>query len=235
VVHLERGEIVGAEALLRWRHPERGLVLPDEFIPLAEETGLIVQIGEVALRQVCLDSRRWPQEKRPLIRVNVNLSARQLREGNLLGMVKRVLLETNSVPNSIGLELTESMVMTADTSTVRTLEALRDLGIRLYLDDFGTGYSCLSYLSELPIDALKIDQSFIRAIPHHRTSVAISRAIIAMAAGLDLALVAEGVETEEQVAFLRRYGCELAQGFLFSRPVPEEEFHALLREWRPPY
>jgi EAL domain-containing protein (putative c-di-GMP-specific phosphodiesterase class I) len=233
VVDLERDEIVGAEALLRWQHPERGLVLPDEFIALAEETGLIVQMGELALRQACVDARRWHREDLGVIRVNVNLSGRQLREGNLLGMVRRVLLETNTVPTSMGLELTESMLMEADTSTVRTLETLKDLGIRLYVDDFGTGYSCLSYLGQLPIDVLKVDQSFIRGIPHHPTSVAISRAIIALAVELNLGLVAEGVETAEQAAFLRQHGCELAQGLRFSRPLSGDAFQTLLREWQP--
>ena len=233
VVDLERDEIVGVEALLRWQHPERGLVLPGEFIALAEETGLIVQMGELALRQACVDAGRWHREDLGLIRVNVNLSGRQLREGNLLGMVRRVLLETNTVPTSMGLELTESMLMEADTSTVRTLEALKDLGIRLYVDDFGTGYSCLSYLSQLPIDVLKVDQSFIRGIPHHPTSVAISRAIFALAVELNLGLVAEGVETVEQVAFLRQHGCGLAQGLRFSQPLSADEFQTLLREWQP--
>ena len=231
VVDLERDEIVGAEALIRWQHPERGLVLPDDFIALAEETGLIVQMGEFALRQACVDAQRWHQEDLSAIRINVNLSGRQLREGNLLGMVRRVLLETGTAPTSMGLELTESMLMSADTFTVKTLEALADLGIRLYVDDFGTGYSSLSYLSQLPVDVLKVDRSFIRGIPDDPTNVAISRAIIALAAELNLGLVAEGVETAEQVAFLRQHGCELAQGTWFSMPLSKEEFQTFLREW----
>ena len=231
VVDLERNQIVGAEALLRWQHPERGLVLPDDFIALAEENGLIVQMGELALRQACVDARRWHQEDLAAIRVNVNLSGRQLREGNLLGMVRRVLLETNTVPGSIGLELTESMLMNVDTPTVKTLEALADLGIQLYVDDFGTGYSSLSYLSQLPVDVLKVDRSFIGGIPNDPTSVAISRAIIALAVELKLGIVAEGVATVEQVDFLRQLGCELAQGSLFSMPLSGDEFQTFLREW----
>jgi diguanylate cyclase (GGDEF)-like protein len=231
VVDLERDEIVGAEALLRWQHPERGLVLPDDFITLAEETGLIVQMGELALRQTCVDAQRWRQVGLPAIRVNVNLSGRQLREGNLLGMVRRVLLGTDTVPASIGLELTESMLMNVDTATVKTLEALSDLGIRLYVDDFGTGYSSLSYLSQLPVDVLKIDQSFIRGIPEDPISLGISRAIIALAVELSLGLVAEGVETVDQVTFLREHGCELVQGSWFSMPLSKEEFQTFLREW----
>jgi diguanylate cyclase (GGDEF)-like protein len=234
VVDLERDEIVGAEALLRWQHPERGLVLPDDFIALAEETGLIVQMGELALRQTCVDAQRWGQVDLAAIRVNVNLSGRQLREGNLLGMVRRVMLETNTVPASIGLELTESMLMNVDTATVKTLEALSDLGIRLYVDDFGTGYSSLSYLSQLPVDVLKVDQSFIRGIPDDPTSVGISRAIIALAVELSLGLVAEGVETVEQATFLRQHGCELVQGALFSMPLAKDEFQTLLQEWSLP-
>jgi diguanylate cyclase (GGDEF)-like protein len=234
VVHLGREEIVGAEALLRWQHPERGLVAPGEFIALAEETGLIVPIGEFALRQACLEARRWNHDDLGKIRVNVNLSVRQLREGNPLGMIKRVLLETGTMPTSIGLELTETMLMNADSPTIKTLSALAGLGIRLYVDDFGTGYSCLSYLSQLPIDALKVDQSFVRGLPGDPASVAISQTVIALASGLNLGLVAEGVETAAQVEFLHRKGCELAQGFWFSKPVAADDFQTLLREWRQP-
>jgi PAS domain S-box-containing protein len=222
-VDTDSGAIVGAEALVRWKHPDLGLVSPAQFIPLAEETGLILPIGEWVLRTACAQGKAWQEGGHGGLHVSVNLSGRQFRQQPLVSVVSRVVGETGFDPRHLELELTESVLMRDAEETVKTLDGLKALGLRISVDDFGTGYSSLSYLTRFPIDILKIDRSFVREIVTGRGEAAITSAIIAMAQGLDLGVVAEGVETEKQMAHLRRRGCRMMQGFLFGRPVPAEE------------
>jgi predicted signal transduction protein with EAL and GGDEF domain len=231
-VELLSGRIVGAEALVRWSHPELGVVPPAEFIPLAEETGLIVQLGEWVLRAACAEARRWQELGFGQLCVAVNLSARQFQQADLVDVVGQILAETSLPPGDLELELTESVVMREAGETVHRLQALTALGVHLAIDDFGTGYSSLGYLRKFPLRSLKIDRSFVRDVDHDANSAAIAQAIILLAATLGLKVVAEGVETAAQLAELRRLGCEQMQGYLFSRPLPADEFLALLREDR---
>jgi EAL domain-containing protein (putative c-di-GMP-specific phosphodiesterase class I) len=212
------------EALVRWRHPELGLLPPGEFIPLAEEAGLIVPIGEWVLRTACAQSRAWQASGMPPLRLSVNLSARQVRRPNLVGTVRAALEASGLDPSCLELELTESMMMQNVDATRATLQALNEMGVRLSVDDFGTGYSSLGYLKRFPIDTLKIDRSFVRDVTTDHDDAAIVTAIIAMAHRLRLRVVAEGVESEEQVEFLRKYACDDLQGYLLGRPVPAEQF-----------
>ena len=222
------GQIVGLEALIRWQHPELGLVPPNQFIPLAEETGLIVQIGDWVLREACLQNQRWQKEGLPPVHVAVNIASPHFRQGELMKSVAAALQGTGLAPTYLELEVTESMLMQSVETTLKTLYQLKDTGVRLAIDDFGTGYSSLAYLKRFPLDTLKIDRSFIKDLPRDPEDAAIAKAIIAMAHSLRLAVVAEGVETPEQLAFLQQHGCDLVQGFLFSRPVPSVEIPALL-------
>ena len=230
LVDTASGEIVGAEALVRWRHPEMGLVPPAQFIPLAEETGLIMPIGEWVLQSACAQGKAWQDGGHPDLHIAVNLSGRQFRQQPLVGVVSRILGRTGFDPKHLELELTESVLMRDVEETVKMLDGLKALGLRISVDDFGTGYSSLSYLTRFPIDILKIDRSFVREIATGRGEGAITSAIIAMAQGLDLGIVAEGVETEEQMVHLQGRGCRMMQGYLFGRPVPAEEFTRLLRQ-----
>ncbi len=227
-VELRSGRVVGMEALVRWRHPEWGVVSPARFIPVAEETGLIIPIGERVLRAACAQNRMWQDQGVPPFRISVNLSARQFQQPDLKAMVARVLRESGLEPRWLDLELTESLLMSDADRTVATLNALHAMGIGLALDDFGTGYSSLSYLKRYPIDTIKIDQSFVRHITTDADDAAIAIAIIAMANSLKLTVVAEGVETEEQRAFLAQQGCDAIQGYLLSRPLPAGEITAWL-------
>ncbi|AVR96132.1 putative bifunctional diguanylate cyclase/phosphodiesterase [Pseudoduganella armeniaca] len=217
-IDVKSAQIVGVEALVRWRHPEHGIIPPNDFIPLAEETGLIVPIGEWVLRTACLQARAWQQESRRAVRVAVNLSARQFKDENLAQTVLAVLHETGLDPRLLELELTEGTLMDDARATLTTLEQLRAIGIWLSIDDFGTGYSSMNYLKRFDVRALKIDKSFICGLPQDSENAAITRAIIAMAHGLKMAVVAEGVETGEQLALLEQYGCDMAQGYLLGRP-----------------
>jgi len=219
-----------AEALVRWRHPQRGLVSPAEFIPLAEETGLIVPIGEFVLRRAAGQAREWQLMGLGDIRVSVNVSVHQLRQGNLTTLVRCVLDETGLPPHLLELELTESQLLDNVESVLHTLNQLRQLGVKLAIDDFGTGYSSLSYLKRLPVDYLKIDRTFVRDVTQDGEDAAITRAIIAMAHSLELKVVAEGVEEQQQLDFLKSQGCDEIQGFLISRPVEAVQFASLLRE-----
>lgn len=227
---LDSGSINAAEALVRWRHPELGLVPPNDFIGLAEETGLIGAIGEFVLRQACMQARAWQEQGLAQIRVSVNLSVHQLRQGNLLSLVRQVLKETGLAAQFLELELTESQLLDNVESVISTFQQLRELGVKLAIDDFGTGYSSLSYLKRFPVDYVKIDQTFIRDLTPGSEDAAITRAIIVMAHSLELKVVAEGVETQDQLDFLKSQRCDEIQGYLISRPVPAEQFAQLLRE-----
>jgi diguanylate cyclase (GGDEF)-like protein/PAS domain S-box-containing protein len=227
-VDTDTGAIVGAEALVRWNHPDRGLVPPLEFIPLAEETGLILPIGEWVLKSACAQGKAWRDAGHGGLMMAVNLSGRQFRQQPLSRVVREAVDGTGFDPKSLELELTESVLMRDADETVRTLRELRSQGPRISVDDFGTGYSSLSYLSRFPIDTLKIDRSFVRGITSGRGEAAIAAAIIAMARGLGLGVVAEGVESREQRDSLRGHGCRMMQGYLFGKPVPAEEFAGLL-------
>ncbi len=228
-VDLASGAMVGAEALVRWLHPEWGLVRPARFIPLAEETGLIVPIGEMVLREACRQARAWLDEGLKPGVVSVNLSARQFRQEGLVRLVSRVLEEARLDPRHLELELTESMVMHNVDAAVATLQGLKSLGVTLSVDDFGTGYSSLAYLRALPIDKLKIDRSFVRDIGagDERDGGVLAQAIISLGHNLHLHVVAEGVETDAQVRFLRRHRCDEVQGFFYGEPV-EPVAHAKL-------
>ncbi len=231
-VDLFSGRVIGAEALLRWRHPEMGLVPPVEFIPILEETGMIIPVGDWVLRQASQQNRAWQDMGLPPIRMAVNLSARQFIQKDLAESVLRVLEQVGLSPKYMELEITEDLLLEHNQTNIITLTKLRNEGIHISIDDFGTGYSSLSYLKRLPIDTLKIDQSFVRDIDTDPDNKAIASAIIAMANSLHLNVLAEGVETDEQLAFLRAQGCNEIQGFSFSHPLPAEEFERLLREGR---
>jgi diguanylate cyclase (GGDEF)-like protein/PAS domain S-box-containing protein len=232
-VHLKSGDISGAEALLRWKHPSRGLVSPAKFIPVAEDCGLIVPIGNWVLREACKQARTWLDAGLPLGTMAVNISAMEFRDEHFLDGVFGVLQETRLDPKYLELELTESVLMKRAEATETILKTLKARGVQVAVDDFGTGYSSLSYLRKFPIDALKIDQSFVRQIttsPHETTIVA---AVISMGRSLKLRVVAEGVETEEELAFLRIHQCEEAQGYYFSHPVPPGQFAHMLNTGLP--
>jgi len=229
---IRSGRVSGAEALLRWRHPELGLVPPMDFIPMAEETGLIVPIGEWVLRAACAQAADWEAAGFSGMRIAVNLSRCQLRERGLADLVDRIIREAGVAPAQMQLEITESAVMRDPDLAVSIMQEVRERGVQLAIDDFGTGYSSLSHLKRFPIDALKIDRSFIQDIPKDRDSMAIARAIAAMGGSLDLTVIAEGIETEGQLAFVREHGCDEAQGYLFSRPVPVAEMSAFFARHR---
>jgi len=223
------GQIVGAEALVRWQHPRFGLIPPARFIPVAEETGLIGPLGNWVLEEACRECRAWQQAGTDPVRIAVNVSSAQLRKSALLPPLRQALQVSGLAPEQVVLELTESMLVQNAADGIATVRALKDLGLRLSIDDFGTGYSSLAYLRRLPLDELKIDRSFMQNVPAELDNVAIVCSVIALAHNLDLQVVAEGVETEEQLQFLKEKGCDLYQGFLFSKPLAAEEFRALLR------
>jgi diguanylate cyclase (GGDEF)-like protein len=221
------GRIAGVEALLRWHNPETGLVPPKEFVPLLEDTGLIIQVGEWVLQAACAQARAWQLAGTP-VSVAVNLSARQFHRHDIRATVERVVRETGVDPALLELEITESVAMDNPEDAVKVLVELHRLGVRLAIDDFGTGYSSLAYLKRFPVDALKLDRSFVTGLPDDGDDATIARAVIAMAHSLKLKVIAEGVETEAQRAFLSVNGCEQIQGYLVSRPLPAEECAALL-------
>ncbi len=232
IVDLKTRRPTGSEALVRWAHPERGLVSPGEFISLCEECGLIVPLGEWILRSVCAQAHSWEVAGLGPIRVSVNLSARQLRQEGIVQTVRKILEETDLRPAALVLELTESMLMQPSGAAGRTIRDLADLGVSIAIDDFGTGYSSLSYLKNFPVSTLKIDRSFIQDVTTSPNDAAITTAIIAMAKAMDLEVVAEGVETEGQAAFLQKRGCPKIQGYLVGRPMPAVEFGVYLRAER---
>ena len=228
-IDLRTGRTVGMEALIRWQHPVMGMVPPLRFISLAEETGLIVPIGQWVLRTACAQAAAWRDEGLAELRVAVNISARQFAQQDLAKSIASVLAETGLPPQLLELELTESLVMTDVERAIVTLRDLKELGVQLSLDDFGTGHSSLSYLKRLPIDALKIDQSFVRDVATVPDDAAIVASIISLAHNLKRQVIAEGVETQEQILYLKRHGCDEMQGFFFSKPVPADLFERLLR------
>jgi diguanylate cyclase (GGDEF)-like protein len=223
IVDVNDSHIVGVEALIRWEHPERGLVSPAEFIPLAEETGMIVAIGNWVLEAACRQAAQWRDARSPLgdLSVAINVSARQL-DARLPDVVSRVLRDTALDPQLLALEITETVVMDQTEAPVEVLQRLRALGVRLHLDDFGTGYSSLSYLQRLPLHALKLDRSFITGLGDSQETFRIVAAVVEMARALDMTLIAEGVETERELACLQDLGCQFAQGYHFARPMPAE-------------
>jgi len=231
-IDLVTGLITGMEALIRWRSPDFGLLQPNDFIPISEESGLIIPIGEWVLKTACRQNRAWQEAGLRSIRMAVNISARQFREAGLLEAVKRALDEAGMDPHFLELELTESIVLQPDERALGTLSSLKELGVLISIDDFGTGYSSLSYLKNFPVGKLKIVGSFVASLAMDPTDSAIANAIISMARALSLRTIAEGVETEEQLKALRALGCAEAQGYLFSRPLPAKEAEALLAEDR---
>ncbi len=227
-VALNTGQVLGMEALLRWQHPELGLVPPGQFIGLAEETGLIVPIGEWVLRTACAQTKAWQAAGFPHLRLSANISGREFRQPDMVEKVKQALEDTGLEPQVLELELTESILIEVSEETLAKLQALKRTGVHLSIDDFGTGYSSLEYLSRFPVDRLKIDQAFVRDISGDADNGAIIRAIIAMAHGLDIKVTAEGVETAEQLGFLRTYRCDEMQGYYFGAPVPPDQFVKML-------
>jgi EAL domain-containing protein (putative c-di-GMP-specific phosphodiesterase class I) len=220
------------EALVRWEHPERGLVSPAEFIPLAEETGLIVPIGQWVLEEACRQVREWQlaHPHQPPLGLSVNLSARQFQHPGLVAEIAQALSQSGLDARCLTLELTESVVMQDAEGTVAKLHALKELGIQLAIDDFGTGYSSLSYLKRFPVDTLKIDRSFVDGIGQDAQDTAIVQSVVALAKTLHLSVTGEGIETREQAARLRALGCDRGQGYLFARPLPAEDVAALLAQ-----
>jgi diguanylate cyclase (GGDEF)-like protein/PAS domain S-box-containing protein len=227
-INLKTGAMIGVEALIRWRHPQRGLVPPAQFIPIAEECGLIVEIGRWVLREACRQNRAWQDAGLPPIRLAVNISAVELRAKDFIAGVRAILTDTGLDPHCLEFELTETFLMEGSGSTAAVLQALKDLGLRIALDDFGTGYSSLSFLRRFPIDTVKIDRSFVRDMTTDADDASIVRAVIGMGESLHLQVVAEGVETREQLAFLRLHDCPGGQGFYFGRPVVGAEFAEVL-------
>ena len=222
-VRVRTGELVGFEALLRWRHSKLGWISPAEFIPIAEESGVIVKLGEWVMRTAAAQAAQWRTQGHAEFRMAVNLSVRQFVSGDLSNTVESVLNESGLPPHMLELEVTESLALHSVSTTLSTLHACKALGVKLAMDDFGTGYSSLSYLKRYPLDALKIDQAFVRNITRDAGDAAITRAIVAMAHSFGMSVIAEGVETVEQLGFLRGLHCEEFQGYLFSKPVPAHE------------
>jgi diguanylate cyclase (GGDEF)-like protein len=230
VVDMDTRGMVGVEALVRWNDPDAGIVRPDEFIPIAEESGLILSLGEWVLQRACSQARKWDAAGLPPIRVAVNVSGRQFRDESLVTTVRQVLDDTGLDPGRLVLEITEGVLMEASRETRTMLEELKNLGLRISIDDFGTGYSSLSYLTHFPLDSLKVDKSFVQGVDQNSDGAAITSAIVAMAHRLRLKVVAEGVETPQELAFLGEEGCDEIQGYLFSKPVAPESITQYLRE-----
>jgi EAL domain-containing protein (putative c-di-GMP-specific phosphodiesterase class I) len=220
--------VVGVEALVRWQHPQRGYVLPVEFVPFAEETGQIVPLGRWVLREACRQARAWHDAGNSLLSMSVNLSARQLQDPDLVDFLERTLAETGLSPDRLVLELTETALMAEPDAGFQVIRRLKGLGVRLAIDDFGTGYSSLAYLHRLPVDVIKVDRSFIADLGLGSDRATLARGILELVRSLQVSTVAEGVETSEQLDALRTIRCELGQGFMFSRPVTPEPISKLL-------
>ena len=223
------GRVTGLEALIRWQHPERGLVMPDKFIRVAEGSSLINPIGEWVLRTACLQMKKWQGEGLVMVPVAVNVSAVQFRQEGFRELIRRVLQETGLDPQCLELELTESLLLSNEDVMFEVLQDLKDMGLKLVIDDFGTGYSSLSYLRQFPVTKLKIDRSFIRDVAVNADDAAITAAILGMAKSLNLKVIAEGVEDEAQLSFLREHECDECQGYYFSRPLSVQDAANRLR------
>jgi EAL domain-containing protein (putative c-di-GMP-specific phosphodiesterase class I) len=230
IVSLATGEVVELEALIRWQHPERGLVSPADFIPLAEETGFIVRIGSWTLREACHQLRRWKTQLPELsnLIVGVNISGKQFLQNDIAKELRQILEETHVAGSQLRLEITETSIMENSREVLEGINKLRELDIRIHLDDFGTGYSSLSYLNRLPIDALKIDRSFVATMAEDPTSRSIVHAVVALAHTLNVRVIAEGIETEEQLEYLRSINCDFGQGYYFSKPLTADQNTELL-------
>jgi diguanylate cyclase (GGDEF)-like protein len=228
-IDLATGEVVSVEALLRWDEPELGMVSPVEFIPIAEETGMIIELGEWVLNEACRQNKEWQDAGYTPIRVAVNLSSMQFIQRDLSMKVAKALKNSRLNPKFLELEITESVIMRNVNETITALNDFKDMGISISVDDFGTGYSSLNYLKRFPLDNLKVDRAFVKDIPDNEDDVTITSAIIALAQSLGLGVVAEGVETESQLEFLEQHGCELAQGYFFSKPIPAGQLVNFLR------
>ena len=227
-VDIGSGKIIGAEALLRWRDPQQGLILPDRFIGIAEESGLIIEMGKWVLYETCRQGKEWLDAGLPPVILAVNISPYQFKFSNVYELVEKALAATRFPAGQLELELTETGLMENQEQTVQTLNNLRSQGIQLAIDDFGTGYSSLAYLKKFPIDILKIDRSFIKNIPYDQNDVEITTTIISMGHSLGFKVLAEGVETQGQLNFLKEKGCDIYQGYLKSKPLPAKEFQRLL-------
>jgi EAL domain-containing protein (putative c-di-GMP-specific phosphodiesterase class I) len=232
-IDLVDGQIVGLESLVRWRHPERGMVPPSEFIPLAEESGLVVRLGDWVLREACRQIKQWSEAGLTPRHTAVNVSAVQLCRGRLIDSVKAALAETGIRPEQLELEITESCVLMDRDQSFKALADLRALGVRLSIDDFGTGYCSLSYLQQLEVHKLKVDISFVRGMTTNSGKASIVRAIIALGHSLGLEVTAEGVEDEDQVRYLRSLRCDVIQGYLIGRPMPTDEMTRFLASFDP--
>jgi polar amino acid transport system substrate-binding protein len=227
-IDISNNEIIGMEALIRWQHPTKGLIPPLSFIPLAEETGMILPIGEWALREACLQSKQWQEEDRRPMKVAVNLSIVQFEHNNLVGIVKKILKETGLSPKLLEIEITESVALKCYDCAYNKIKELKDIGVNVSLDDFGTGYSSFNYLRQLPVDTLKIDKIFLDNLAPNSDEEFIMKTMIILAKRLNLRVVAEGVETLNQLEFLKKQKCDTAQGFLFSKPLPIGDFAKLI-------
>ncbi len=229
LVNILNRQFIGVEALLRWQHQKRGLVSPGIFIPIAEDTGLIESIGEWVLRQSCIQVKEWQNTFSLPLKISVNLSARQFKRKTLVQEVSLILMETKLEPELLTLELTESLLMENNILVTETINELKSLDLKLAIDDFGTGYSSLGYLDQFPFDILKIDRRFMRNINDNTDNIALTKAIIQIGHSLNLNIIAEGVETEKQIEFLEQNQCHIAQGYLFSPPVPANDFQDLCK------
>ena len=230
LVNIRERKVSGCEALMRWRHPKRGMVSPTEFIPVAEDAGIVNQLGEWAIRTACAEAATWRDDTT----VAVNVSSVQFKNDGLVQLVISALAETGLSPHRLELEITESVLLHDNEATLRVLHQLKNLGVRISMDDFGTGYSSLNYLRRFPFDKIKIDRCFIEHIADDASSLAIVQAVISIAKSRDIATTAEGVETKEQLELLRALGCTEMQGFLFSKAKPAAELASLLLPQRPP-
>ena len=228
-IDLESGKVVGLEALIRWQHPTLGLIPPVRFIPVAEESGLILEVGEWVLREVCMQGRIWKAKGLELVPIAVNVSGVQFKRGQIVERIKTILQETKFDPALLEIEITESVLMGLGEASMVIMNDLKALGVRLSLDDFGTGYSSLSRLKTFPLDMLKVDQSFVRDIHTDANDAAIVRAVLSMSHEMQIQVIAEGVETAEQLDFLKGLNCEKYQGYLFSRPVKADEIEQYLK------
>lgn len=229
-VNISTGELDGAEALIRWNHPVKGLISPDKFIPLAEEIGLIGRIGEFVIRTVCEQNKQWQVSGYKPVPIAVNLSVKQLNESSLINLIKKILNDTKLYSKWLEFEITESMIIENFQRSEKVLNKIREIGMKIYLDDFGTGYSSLNYLKSLPINYIKIDKSFIDGITTDEKQRFIASVLINLAHGIGLKVVAEGVEKKEQLIILQNYGCDIVQGYIFSKPISKEQFEDMLKE-----